>query len=231
MNRKIEDLGEEPHRAPDPVGPEEGRAGRAAEEQRDDDRRHRHHVHELGEEEQREADRAVLGVEAADQLLLGLDEVERRPVELGGAGDEEDHERHDAGDDEVPARDDPPKPVAGLASSRCRGSTASRPAARPPPPTGRAPPRRTPSAPRPAPSRAAGTSSPTTSRPASRRTPRSSEHGEDQQHADGRVGELEVGVVAEDLDRALLLVGEHRRRSGSPRTRGRRAPARGTGRG
>ena len=27
---------------------------------------------------------AVLGVEAADQLLLGLDQVERRPVELGG---------------------------------------------------------------------------------------------------------------------------------------------------
>ena len=29
----------------------------------------------------------VLGVEAADQLLLGLDQVERRPVELGGGGD------------------------------------------------------------------------------------------------------------------------------------------------
>ena len=29
----------------------------------------------------------VLGVEAADQLLLGLDEVERRAVELGGGGD------------------------------------------------------------------------------------------------------------------------------------------------
>ena len=36
----------------------------------------------------------VLGVEAADQLLLGLDEVERRAVELGGGGDEEDDERH-----------------------------------------------------------------------------------------------------------------------------------------
>ena len=58
-------------------------------------------------------------------------------------------------------------------SSRCRGSTASRRAARRRPPTGRGPPRRTPSAPTPAPSRAAGTSSRTTSRPASRRTRRS----------------------------------------------------------
>ena len=41
--------------------------------------------------------RGVLGVEAADQFLLGLDEVERRPVELGRGGDQEDHERHDAG--------------------------------------------------------------------------------------------------------------------------------------
>ena len=35
----------------------------------------------------------VLGVEAADQLLLGLDEVERRSVQLGGGGDQEDDER------------------------------------------------------------------------------------------------------------------------------------------
>ena len=55
-------------------------------------------VHELGQEEQGEADRAVLGVEAADQLLLGLDQVERRPVQLGGAGDHEDDERHHAGE-------------------------------------------------------------------------------------------------------------------------------------
>ena len=32
--------------------------------------------------------------------------------------------------------------------------------------------------------------------------------GEDEQHADGRVGELEVGVVAEELHGALLLLGE-----------------------
>ena len=47
-------------------------------------------VHELGEEEDREPDAGVLGVEAADELLLGLDEVERRVVGLGGGGDEED---------------------------------------------------------------------------------------------------------------------------------------------
>ena len=105
-----EELGEEPQRAPHPVGPEEGRAGRAAEEERDDDGGHRHRVHELGEEEQGEADRRVLGVEAADQLLLGLDEVERRPVHLGRARDEEDGEGHEAGDDQVPAREDPQKP-------------------------------------------------------------------------------------------------------------------------
>ena len=55
----------------------------------------------------------VLGVEAADQLLLGLDEVERRAVELGGARDDEDHERHHAGDEQVPPRDqaDPASPA------------------------------------------------------------------------------------------------------------------------
>ena len=63
---------------------------RPAEEQRDDDRRHRDDVHELGEEEQGEQEARVLGVEAADQFLLGLDEVERRPVEFGGRGDQED---------------------------------------------------------------------------------------------------------------------------------------------
>ena len=66
---------------------------RAAEEQRHDDAAHRDRVHELGEEEQGEAERRVLGVEPADELLLGLDEVERRPVELGRGGDHEDDER------------------------------------------------------------------------------------------------------------------------------------------
>ena len=72
----------------------ERRARRAAEEQRDRDRRHRDDVHELGEEEDREPDARVLGVEPADELLLGLDEVEGRVVRLGGRRDEEDHERH-----------------------------------------------------------------------------------------------------------------------------------------
>ena len=66
---------------------------RAAEEQRHDHAAHRHRVHELGQEEQRESDAGVLGVEPADELLLGLDEVERRPVQLGGRRDQEDHER------------------------------------------------------------------------------------------------------------------------------------------
>ena len=77
------------------VGVEEAepRARRAAEEQRDRDRRHRDDVHELGEEEDREPDARVLGVEPADELLLRLDEVERRVVRLGDRGDQEDHER------------------------------------------------------------------------------------------------------------------------------------------
>ena len=60
----------------------EQRARRSAEEQRHRDRRHRDDVHELGEEEDRETDTGVLGVEAADELLFGLDEVERRMVHL-----------------------------------------------------------------------------------------------------------------------------------------------------
>ena len=75
---------------------------RTAEEQRDDDGAHRDRVHELGQEEQREADAGVLGVEAADELLLGLDEVERWPVQLGRCRDHEDDERHERGGDDVP---------------------------------------------------------------------------------------------------------------------------------
>ena len=45
----------------------------------------------------READAGVLGVEATDELLLGLDEVERRVVGLGDRRDQEDHERDDRG--------------------------------------------------------------------------------------------------------------------------------------
>ena len=66
-----------------------------AEEQRHRDRAHRDEVHELGEEEDREPDARVLGEEPADELLLGLDEVERRVVGLGDRGDHEDDERDD----------------------------------------------------------------------------------------------------------------------------------------
>ena len=83
----------------------------AAEEQRDDDGRHRDRVHELGQVEEGEADRGVLGVEAADQLLLGLDEVERRAVQLGRGGDDEHDEGHDAGGDEVPVPHACPAPT------------------------------------------------------------------------------------------------------------------------
>ena len=73
----------------------ERRARRAAEEQRHRDRRHRDQVHELGEEEDAEADAGVLGVEPADELLLRLDEVERRVVRLRDRRDQEDDERDD----------------------------------------------------------------------------------------------------------------------------------------
>ena len=94
-----EHLGDEPDRALEAAGDRAGCRNerlRPAEEQRDDDAAHRDRVHELGEEEQGEAERRVLGVEAADELLLGLDEVERRAVQLGRGGDHEDDERHDA---------------------------------------------------------------------------------------------------------------------------------------
>ena len=83
----------------------EARAGRSAEEQRDRDRRHRDEVHELGEEEDREPDAGVLGVEAADELLLGFDEVERRVVGLRDRRDDEDDEGQDRGP-EVPVREE-----------------------------------------------------------------------------------------------------------------------------
>ena len=69
-----------------------------AEEQRGGDRRDGDHVHVLGEEEQRELQRGVLGVEAADELALGLGQVERRTVGLA-------HHR-DAVDDEGRQHDD-----------------------------------------------------------------------------------------------------------------------------
>ena len=43
----------------------------------------------------RELHRAVLGVVAGDQLRLGLGQVERQPVGLGEARDQEDEEREE----------------------------------------------------------------------------------------------------------------------------------------
>ena len=56
-------------------------------------------------------------MEAADDLLFGFDEVERRMVELGRAGDDEDDEGHDADRQEVPGRKDV------LDSEECRALT------------------------------------------------------------------------------------------------------------
>ena len=75
----LEEPEDSPHANPARSAP--GR--RAAEEEGHDDGRHVTDVHELGQEEQGEPDRAVLGVVATDELLLGLDEVEGRAVELG----------------------------------------------------------------------------------------------------------------------------------------------------
>ena len=41
-------------------------------------------------------------------------------------GDHEDDERHDAGEDDVPVRDDAAEAVAGLDARRCRGCSACR---------------------------------------------------------------------------------------------------------
>jgi hypothetical protein len=63
----------------------------------------------LREEEHRELQRGVLGVEAADELALGLGEVERRAVGLARDRDDVDDERHRQRDDEpavVLRRDD-----------------------------------------------------------------------------------------------------------------------------
>ena len=56
----------------------------------------------------------VLGVEAADELLLGLDEVERRAVQLGVPAITKMTNGHHAGDHEVPAGHDAAEALAGL---------------------------------------------------------------------------------------------------------------------
>ena len=93
----------------------------AAEEQVGRHGRDRDHVHVLGQEEQREAHRAVLGVVAGHELLLGFREVERRAVGLGDAGDQEDEEA-DRLQEDVPLRDEP-EPVARLVSTMSRSDS------------------------------------------------------------------------------------------------------------
>src|SRR5579875_1709565 len=72
---------------------EEGRG-----HQRDDD-----HVDVLGQEIEREAEAGVLGMEAGNQLGLGLRQVERHPVRLGHRRDQENDEGQRLAED-VPVR-------------------------------------------------------------------------------------------------------------------------------
>ena len=191
------------------------------------DRRHRDHVHELGEEEDREADAGVLGVEAADELLLGLDEVERRVVHLGGRRDQEDHER-DERPRPVPASVKivcqlvPYWPVSPPSRRRSRASTACPPGSARRGSRARTPPRTTAAAPTRAPSRAAGTSNPTPSPRASRRRSPTPDIARMNSAPIGQVDDLQIRLVPEDRHR--------RRRSARRRTTGTRAGSTGTAR-
>ncbi len=187
----------------DVVGAEEPerRTRRTAEEERGGDRRHRDDVHELGEEEDREPDAGVLGVEPADELLLGLDEVEGRVVRLGGRRDEEDHERHERAQPvPVDARSSRACSHACCAAIVCVESVCAWI-----------------STPRIASPNAASYDSSCAvdaDRPEQRvlRTRRppgehhavhaETRHREDEQHPDGQLGDLQVGRVAEDRDGA-----------------------------
>ena len=79
----------------------------------DRQRRKDEDAHVLGEEEEAEAHAAVLGGEAGNDLAVGLGQVERRAVALGGRGNEEDDERERLLED-VPV----PEP-ARLVARRC----------------------------------------------------------------------------------------------------------------
>ena len=181
-------------------GPNSSGPRRATEEEGDDDRRHRHDVHELGDVEEREPDRRVLGVVATDDLLLGLDEVERRPVELGRRCDEEDHERHDArarrGSSSTNRSWTMTMPcvesvwLTSTTVATARPSAASYDTicadARTEPISGYFEPGR-----------------PTGEHHAVHRDRRHREHQED---ADRRIGDLQVGVVPEDVDDPVVAV-------------------------
>ena len=99
MKMKTKHLAEEPQQRPVagvgalPHVLDAPRRVPAAEEQRGRERRHGRQVDVLGEEEQRELQAGVLGVEAADQLALGLGEVEGGAVGLADHRDHVDDER------------------------------------------------------------------------------------------------------------------------------------------
>ena len=71
----------------------------AAEEDGGDDPGDDEHVEVLGEVVRGEAPAAELGVVTADELRVGLGQVERRTVGLGEARGEEDQEAEELGDD------------------------------------------------------------------------------------------------------------------------------------
>ena len=83
-----------------------------AQEQQDREGRDRDDMEVLREEEHGEFDAGIFRVVAAHQLGVGLGEVERRPVGLGDAGQQEDHERGQVVED-VPVGDELPHPAEG----------------------------------------------------------------------------------------------------------------------
>ncbi len=126
QEQEREHLDEEPDHSPEPTRADECGPGRTTEEERDDDGCHRDGVHELSHEEKGETDRAVFGVVAADQFLFSFDEIERRTVEFGLAGQQEHNERNEAGSDEVPVRNEPGPPGARLGHDDAVGAQCAR---------------------------------------------------------------------------------------------------------
>ena len=83
----------------------------AAQEQRDGYRGDHENVGVLGQEVERPAEAAVLGVEAGHQLGFGFRQVEGRAVGLGRGGDDVDREGHDH---EAVVGEDEPDAALGL---------------------------------------------------------------------------------------------------------------------
>ncbi len=150
---------------------------------------------------EREADARVLGVEPADELLLGLDEVERRAVHLGRGGDDEDDERQEPGGHEIPVAeafldvDD----AAGRqrAGDEQHGGEAEPEGSLVADHLRRSPHRAEQRVLRPA-------------RPPGEHDPvdRDRRQGEHEQDADRRVGQLHPGLVSEPRDDAVVAVAE-----------------------